>query len=89
MFVPGDIILALNGLELNTNNVNAMLGAIPGCMEVMICMSFSLITTDFLKYLNFCVVIQETIRPLLLDRMSNKKKLCITRTNRFLYCTFM
>ncbi|CAB3986723.1 inturned isoform X1 [Paramuricea clavata] len=30
----GDTILALNGLELNTNNVNAMLGAIPGSMEV-------------------------------------------------------
>lgn len=63
MFVPGDIILALNGLELNTNNVNAMLGAIPGCMEVIIQVCFSLITI-FKVY--FPVVIQENMRPLLL-----------------------
>lgn len=30
----GDTILGLNGLELNISNVNAMLGAIPGAMEV-------------------------------------------------------
>ncbi|XP_028397888.1 protein inturned-like isoform X2 [Dendronephthya gigantea] len=30
----GDSILALNGLEININNVNAILGAIPGSVEV-------------------------------------------------------
>lgn len=36
LFFTGDTILALNGLELNMNNVNAMLGAIPGSMEVIL-----------------------------------------------------
>jgi hypothetical protein len=49
IFSSGDTILALNGLELTTNNVNAMLGAIPGSMEVNNKHQFCF---------NYCVVLQ-------------------------------